>query len=90
MYNICKKIGLRIIFVRYNPDEFKYNGIDTVVKKKDRLEILINCVGKMIDDPPLQQIVVAKLFYDCRCNNCNHIHSSEFSSEKELLNLVEK
>lgn len=63
MYNIYQSLGLPVHFIRYNPDKFKLDGIDTSVSKLNRLKMLENVLIKNISIVP-NIIDVTRLFYD--------------------------
>lgn len=67
-FNSCG--GTPVMFIRFNPDEFKENGINVTVDWSKRLEVLKLFMKEYIDHPHPAQIAVLRLFYDTAIPEC--------------------
>lgn len=47
MFNISQTLGMKTIFIRYNPDSFKVKGMKQNVSKLKRHKILLKCLEEM-------------------------------------------
>ena len=66
MANICYALGMKTIFIRYNPDNYKLNNIKQTTTKTKRHSILLKYLNEMLKQDPekLDFLSVAYLFYD--------------------------
>jgi len=74
MYLIAQALGMPVIFLRYNPDEFKNNNKNAEITNNQREDILIQWVKYLMNSQPTNQdqyLRCAYLFYD------NHIQTTE-------------
>ncbi|QKF94021.1 hypothetical protein QKU48_gp0563 [Fadolivirus algeromassiliense] len=66
MINISQALGMKTIFIRYNPDDYKVNGIKQEITKNRRHIILLKNLNNMIlmKSNELSFLNVLYLFYD--------------------------
>ena len=66
MFNIFQTIGMKTIFIRYNPDDYKVNGIKQNITKNKRHGMLLKCLNTMMKQNPekLDHLSVAYIYYD--------------------------
>ena len=64
MFNICQALGLKTVFVRYNPDSYKIKNVAKRSYTKRRLMILKIFLEKCMAEIPEENLTVHKLFYD--------------------------
>lgn len=66
MFNIFQTIGMKTIFIRYNPDDYKVNGIKQNITKNKRHGILLKCLNTMMKQNPekLDHLSVVYIYYD--------------------------
>lgn len=69
---------LPLLFIRYNPDSYKINGIMQKTLKKDREETLIKFINNYI---PEKQLEIKYMFYDMHDNKPSITFSSEYSKD---------
>lgn len=80
MFKINKKLQMPILFIRFNPDEFKYNNITSIIDLTFKLEMLIKYIKMNINISNLNEdIQLIYMYYDCNCKTqCNYIHNKKF------------
>ena len=66
MLNIHQAIGLRCVFLRYNPNVFRVNNKVKIVQKQKRLKILLENIKKYMEQIPEDEITVYRLFYNTK------------------------
>lgn len=71
MVNIQQALALPTIFIRYNPDNYKINGVSIETNKTTRLATLANWIKHAKENVPKEALQVAYLFYD-EYNNLNN------------------
>jgi len=66
MVNISQALGMKTIFIRYNPDAFNVKGIKNNPTNTTRCKLLIDMIKVMMNKNPenLQFLSVVYLFYD--------------------------
>lgn len=66
MINISQSLGMKTIFIRYNPDEYKVNGIKQYPTKNRRYKELLIYLNSMLSKKyeELEFLSVVYLFYD--------------------------
>ena len=62
MINIVQAVGMRCVFVRYNPDAFKIDGKTIRVYEKKRHDLLLRTIRECMTSPPTADVVY--LYYD--------------------------
>lgn len=66
MFNMSQSLGLKTIFIRYNPDDFKINNKKQIITKIKKHDILLKCLATMMkkktDD--IEFVSAIYLFYD--------------------------
>ena len=62
MINIVQAVGMRCVFVRYNPDTFKIDGKTIRVYEKKRHDLLLRTIREWMTSPPTADVVY--LYYD--------------------------
>ena len=77
MLEIQQAINSRVIFLRFNPNQYKKNNIVILTDIKERLKILSEQIKLFLQYKSLEKnIMVVKLFYNCNCvKECNGIHN---------------
>jgi hypothetical protein len=61
MINIVEAVGMRCVFVRYNPDTFKIDGKTIRVHEKKRHDLLLKTVRECVTSPDAN---IVYLYYD--------------------------
>jgi hypothetical protein len=61
MINIVKSVGMRCVFVRYNPDAFHVDGRTIRVREKKRHDLLLKKIRECMTSPTSD---VVYLYYD--------------------------
>jgi hypothetical protein len=64
MQNIYNAIGMRCVFLRYNPDVFRVKGQVKRIDEESRLKILLEEVEKWRVTVPEEEITIFRLFYN--------------------------
>lgn len=66
MFNIFQSLGMKTIFIRYNPDEYKVKGVKQNPSKIKRHPALLKCLNTMTNQDPttLDYLSVTYMFYD--------------------------
>jgi len=64
MFNIAQAEGLPCVFLRYNPDTYKINGITKRVYSETRLKKLCETIDEHIEKIPETIVTVYRLYYD--------------------------
>lgn len=64
MMAIYQTIGMRTVFIRYNPDKYRINGHEKQVSSEVRLDYLKTKLDKAIKEIPKKELTVYKMFYD--------------------------
>ena len=66
MFNIYQTIGMKTIFIRYNPDDYKVDGVKQNITKIKRHGILLKYLNTMMLQNPenLDHLSVTYLFYN--------------------------
>lgn len=66
MFNIFQTIGMKTIFIRYNPDDYKVKGVKQSITKIKRHNILLKQLNNMtkLNAEKLDYLSVMYLFYD--------------------------
>jgi len=62
MINIVQALGMRCVFIRYNPDAFHIDGKTVRVYEKKRHELILKTIRECMTQPPTADIVY--LYYD--------------------------
>ena len=62
MINIVQAVGMRCVFVRYNPDAFHIDGKMIRVYEKKRHDLLLRTIRECMTSPPTADVVY--LYYD--------------------------
>ena len=65
MVDIYTSLGMRTIFIRYNPDVIRINGKVHKIFKKNRMKVLLEKVKECINTIPEKELTVYKLYYNC-------------------------
>lgn len=91
MYNIARSIkeNLPCVFLRYNPDVFRVNGLTKRVGKEKRLEILEKTIDFHFDsenNAPTEDISVYRLFY----NNNTGDYTEKYDIESKYEGLINR
>ena len=65
MINISQGLGMRTIFIRYNPDDFNDNdGCHSNIRDSIRHDWLLRTTRQFMDDPPKEYLQVVYLFFN--------------------------
>jgi len=79
MNNIYLTLGLPTIFIRFNPDKFKINGILNQTLLKTRLNHLLIIIKELINEQNVKFIELYYMYYNCNCETkCNYLHAKDF------------
>lgn len=83
MLNIHQAIGMKCVFLRYNPDIFRIKNRARKIDDVIRLNNLLEEVKKHMQKIPEQDITVYKLYYDN--DTGNHIEYFDILSKEHLI-----
>jgi hypothetical protein len=74
MIKIQKVLNTPVVFIRYNPDNFKIKGIKQYVYDEDRLKILVDVINFYMNmkKSDIFKILVDFLFYDTDVEDYSH------------------
>ena len=69
MFNLSQSLGLKTIFIRYNPDDFTAKGKKQNISKTKRHETLLKCLKTMTNKKydEIDFVSVIYLYYDEYC-----------------------
>jgi len=67
MWDIAQALGIPTLFIRYNPDNYMFNGITKDSNDRERKQELLMCLSDAVKSPPAEEsqfLRVVYLFYD--------------------------
>ena len=66
MINISQALGIKTIFIRYNPDDYKVKGVKQTITKKTRQSLLLKVLDKMLKQKheKIDFLSVIYMYYD--------------------------
>ena len=62
--NIHQALGMRCVFLRYNPDVFRVQNKATIVQTNTRLKLLLQETRRHMEEIPEEEVSIYKLFYN--------------------------
>jgi hypothetical protein len=77
MNNLYLLLGLPIIFIRFNPDNFNSKTKNNILYN-NRLDQLLNIINESKVKTDIKFIELIYMYYNCDCNKCNYIHYKDF------------
>jgi len=79
MNNVYLAKGLPVVFIRFNPDDFKVNNTRNKTVLKTKLKKLLKVIEEYKDKENINFIELIYMYFDCNCmNKCKFIHTKEF------------
>lgn len=93
MINISQSLGLKTIFIRYNPDDYKINNKKQTVSTLKRHKVLKGWLNHLSMKEPIHFLSTIYLFYDNFVEEnvrINPIIKMEFAKEDILENILNK